>query len=448
MTEAKVVITAQNRVGAGVRSATADLNNLGREGQRVGKLIQSAFALSGVFGFGRAIAASVEATKKFDGTFARKLDDVHASFENLLAVKGGLPEINKQLDELTGILQDPGVRAGADQFFGALISGAASAAKGLASLFGMIRLITVQTGLADPKTQQEKIEALDAQISTEQASMAIAKARRGSTAPYEARIKQLLAEQQKAIDAGPTAFDKPADIDPFRSSEFAKNNKAPFSKSVNPQVLLELNQGGDYLDAQQKIQDATDALEEFDLNAIEAKKDIEKTFKSTSIYAEEAARNMQDAFAQFLFDPFKDGIKGMLKAFLDVTRQILAQKASASIFESKFATGLLNSLFGSSKGLTGGGGSFGGSGITGSFAQGGSFNVGGSGGVDSQLVAFKATPGESVKVGQGSGLVFAPVYNIHASGGASEAVVELAAQRASDDAVSRVMEIRRRGGLG
>ncbi|MGA9723303.1 MAG: hypothetical protein WBQ86_12675 [Candidatus Binatus sp.] len=37
------------------------------------------------------------------------------------------------------------------------------------------------------------------------------------------------------------------------------------------------------------------------------------------------------------------------------------------------------------------------------FAKGGSFDVGGGGGVDSQLVAFKATPGEHVSVGQDKG---------------------------------------------
>jgi len=37
------------------------------------------------------------------------------------------------------------------------------------------------------------------------------------------------------------------------------------------------------------------------------------------------------------------------------------------------------------------------------FATGGSFTVGGSGGADSQLVAFKATPGEHVDVSHGGG---------------------------------------------
>lgn len=114
---------------------------------------------------------------------------------------------------------------------------------------------------------------------------------------------------------------------------------------------------------------------------------FKQPFDELSPYADEAARNMQTAFADFLFDPFEDGIKGMLRGFVDVLRRMVAEAAAAKIFGSKksgglglgdLVTGAVGSLFG--------------------FAQGGSFNVGGSGGTDSQLVAFKATPGERVSV--------------------------------------------------
>jgi hypothetical protein len=54
-----------------------------------------------------------------------------------------------------------------------------------------------------------------------------------------------------------------------------------------------------------------------------------------------------------------------------------------------------------------------GGGVTtaGPFQQGGSFTVGGSGGPDSQLVAFRATPGEPVTVGGGGGGVSITINN-------------------------------------
>lgn len=64
------------------------------------------------------------------------------------------------------------------------------------------------------------------------------------------------------------------------------------------------------------------------------------------------------------------------------------------------------------------------------FANGGSFKVGGSGGVDSQLVAFKASPDETVSItkpgqvaGGQAGSVYAPAYNIDARG-ATEGTAE------------------------
>ena len=114
---------------------------------------------------------------------------------------------------------------------------------------------------------------------------------------------------------------------------------------------------------------------------------FKQPFDELSPYAEQAARNMQTAFADFLFDPFEDGIKGMLRGFVDVLRRMVAEAAAAKIFGSKKSGGLgLGDL------ITGAVGSLFG------FAQGGSFNVGGSGGTDSQLVAFRATPGERVSV--------------------------------------------------
>ena len=56
------------------------------------------------------------------------------------------------------------------------------------------------------------------------------------------------------------------------------------------------------------------------------------------VAAEQAARNIQDAFAEFLFDPFDKGVKGMLKSFLDAIRRMIANRAAAQLF--KFFGGL------------------------------------------------------------------------------------------------------------
>ncbi len=108
-------------------------------------------------------------------------------------------------------------------------------------------------------------------------------------------------------------------------------------------------------------------------------------------------RRIQNSLAD-LFKGGSDGVRGFGRAVIDTFRDILANKAAkelADLFASFGAGGsragsggFLGSLFG---GLFGAGSLFG-------FANGGQFKVGGSGGTDSQLVAFRASPNETVTV--------------------------------------------------
>ncbi|HEU4986861.1 MAG TPA: hypothetical protein VFT89_07330 [Rhizobiaceae bacterium] len=113
-----------------------------------------------------------------------------------------------------------------------------------------------------------------------------------------------------------------------------------------------------------------------------------------------------------------DAIKGT-KDWTDVIKDALGQLAKLAFSQANlggmggfggFLSGLFNGLLG--------------------FADGGSFAVAGAGGIDSQLVAFKATPGERVSItkpGQdmGGGPAYAPVYNIDARGADVAAVARL-----------------------
>ncbi len=54
-------------------------------------------------------------------------------------------------------------------------------------------------------------------------------------------------------------------------------------------------------------------------------------------FGAQAARNMQSAFADFLFDPFQDGLKGMLRGFTDMLRRMMAEAAASSILRTLFS---------------------------------------------------------------------------------------------------------------
>lgn len=81
----------------------------------------------------------------------------------------------------------------------------------------------------------------------------------------------------------------------------------------------------------------------------------DKTKEATdamSEFAVQAAHNMQDAFAEFLFDPFKDGVGGLAKNFGIAIQKMIAQAVSADIFGRLFGKagggqgeGLLGGVF-------------------------------------------------------------------------------------------------------
>jgi hypothetical protein len=58
------------------------------------------------------------------------------------------------------------------------------------------------------------------------------------------------------------------------------------------------------------------------------------TETTLSAFADEAARTLQDSFAQFLFDPFKGGLSGMVAGFTATLRQMAAEAAAAQIFDA------------------------------------------------------------------------------------------------------------------
>jgi len=64
--------------------------------------------------------------------------------------------------------------------------------------------------------------------------------------------------------------------------------------------------------------------------------EVQNTYGQLTVFAEEAARGMQSAFADFLFDPMKEGFKGMLAGFVDSIRRMVAEVAAAQILQAFF----------------------------------------------------------------------------------------------------------------
>ena len=128
-------------------------------------------------------------------------------------------------------------------------------------------------------------------------------------------------------------------------------------------------------------------------------RDTESGFGLAADMARRTAQTMEQGFRTFFLDVMNGQVKSLKDVFLgllDFVKQIIAQ-ITAQLLASqilKFAAGAIGG------GL--GGGGFGSGAAAnqwfGGFATGGSFTVPGFGGTDSQMVGFRATPGERVTI--------------------------------------------------
>jgi hypothetical protein len=183
------------------------------------------------------------------------------------------------------------------------------------------------------------------------------------------------------------------------------------------------------------------ALDEISASEERKRDEVAKTASQMSVYAEEAARNMQTTFADFLFDPFSKGLDGMLAGFISTVQRMVAEALSAEI---------LQAFFGALGGIGGGIGSFfssmaGGIGKAtgGPVMKGQSYLVGENG-----PEMFRPATAGSIVPNGGGGISLS--YNIDARGADAERIMAIMPgllKQSSDQTVARVRDLVGRGKL-
>lgn len=174
---------------------------------------------------------------------------------------------------------------------------------------------------------------------------------------------------------------------------------------------------------------------------IDAAAGFGEQLKETESIAKDLGLTFSSAFEDAIIGgkKFSDVLKGLEQ---DIARIIIRKsvtepigKAVSSIFDKGFGNG--QNLLGDFASLFG-------------FASGGSFRVGGNGGTDSQLVAFRATPGEMVDVrtpGQQSGGGNVQInQTIHIDSRSDQGSILQAMQSAKEAAKAEILASMQRGG--
>lgn len=304
-------------------------------------------------------------------------------------------------------------------------------------------------GVVDP---DKKTKAAKRVGSVEDYAMRIQQAVAGAISDSAVVKSRELADQIAALDK--LFFESGLDADIYTS---ALEKLVHMTASVSDQEeklarLLEATPTEQLEKARQDMQLLADAFEKGRINEEQFNEAAIARLGKTGQALDENAKFARDMGLSFA-SAFEDAVIGGGK-LSDVLRGL--EKDIARIVLRKTVTeplgnGITDLIKGSSLGssLGGSGGLFGSIKSLFGFANGGAFTVGGAGGTDSQLVAFKATPGEEVLVrtpGQQGGGGITIQQHIYPSPGVSSGDLMQAMVAAKNAAVAEIHNSMRRGG--
>lgn len=250
-------------------------------------------------------------------------------------------------------------------------------------------------------------------------------AAQGTINANRARIEAINKEIERLQLLGKTA-----EIERGKSTLKQEKKPVPITEAIaQAQAQISTDAAGN------AFKSAEAAIEETEKTALISHEIVTKESKEAFDFIEsvtdQAARNMQDAFADFLFDPFEDGLKGMLKSWIDTVRRMAAEAAAAQILSSLGITGMIASGFSV----------FAPTAAAGSASTGGSgFSAGTFGGA--RAGGGPVSPGNAYLVGEHGPEYFVPrTAGSVATGGGMNVTYNIDARGASVDLAKRLPDI-------
>jgi len=169
-------------------------------------------------------------------------------------------------------------------------------------------------------------------------------------ADYEAKLKRLMQNQPYGLRTSiPGGRNRSGTPDPSAPPAKGRAGSREFSIDAASQAYIDREEARAeaYYAGIAERQQLQNELQRTSLDGLEAIGDeMERQYADVvqgntemTVFAEQAARNMQTAFAVYLFDPFHDGLKGMAKGFIDMIRSMVAEIAAQQILRSFFTWG-------------------------------------------------------------------------------------------------------------
>lgn len=381
MAQAQVTITAVDRTQAAINSALRGMKTLERTAKVTAKAVNLAF---GFFTGGLVVSVFgkiVEAAKKTE-------------------------EGKKSIDNLNRALNDPALQSAASKLTSVLVSGFTKVVDLTAAVVRELTgMQTVEVQLTRAVAEVERIKktldelpgtggAFGERLRKQLADQIAIIQKLNSTAPVKAE------EAKKEVTKQEQVF-----LTPDRAS-IAAGAMANWAREIENDLIAASIEFSDqlYNDLQQTVGDIAEAIPEVS----------EEPFTVMQEFAKAAAQNIQSSFADFLFDPFENGLRGMLSGFLNVIRRMVAEIAAQEILKAIFLPFASGSGFFANfaKSITG-------KAMGGSVSANTPYIVGERG----PELFVPGTSGGIVpnnKLGMGGGVTVAPVYNIDARGATAD----------------------------
>ena len=299
MAQAQVVLTAVDRTQMAINSALKGMKTL----ERTAKVTARAVNLA--FGF-------------FTGSL------LISAFEKITKAAQGTEEGRKAIDRLNLALKDPTIVSAVNTFTSALITGFSKVVEVTADVIENLTAISRSSFLKSPDTMLKFLSSVMGGGIGGSAAL-VSEMVRGSVAGGKAATTTAAAVSTaapKAVKAG-----KGDGIPNALRSLYGVDDAGKYITEIENDIEQGL------IDLRDKFAEELERGGELGETIFD---NVEESVSQLTVFAEEAARQMQQSFADFLFDPFKDGLKGMLAGFLNFIRRAIAEAAAATILQSLF----------------------------------------------------------------------------------------------------------------
>lgn len=301
-------------------------------------------------------------------TFGGALTAVKNAFGDLLEGGAGVSAATTAFNDLAETLADPKVKAGFDSLASGMLQ-VVTAVVTLISKLGFLGPVLreigelIRTVIPGGLTATEQLQTRLSELRSARASGAPFTTFDGRAVDAEERdrlIAQLQAQlgrRRRAERAsapgsggnrGHVTQREPTPVE-VETEIVDSLDRAQIAAAARQRALIDTVDQGVRELHEETIKDTSAALDDLKIEYIE-------TTDELSVFSEQAFRNIQSSLAEFLFDPFQDGLDGMLKGFVDIVRRMIAEAAAAKLAETLFGKqsasggrsgGLLGNVFGS-----------------------------------------------------------------------------------------------------